>query len=153
MQRYTKEQSMGKILLWETEFFAVSTITGETNSYRGIFIQADTINNAIKHIRGMGMDYLQVTGTSFNSFEEILATDIFYNKLTNPKNIVKDMSYDEFMDWLELAVTKDDLLAAKRAFEKEGGLEDHIKIIDLHIKLKYGKDNEEDNEEDTEEVG
>jgi hypothetical protein len=145
---------MGKLLLWETEFFAVSVLTGDIKSYRGIFIQSDSISNALKQIRGLGFDYLQLTGNHYNSFEEVLMTDDFYEKLTNPKNIVEGMSFDEFMDWLELGASENDLLSAKKAFEKEEGMEEYIKIIDMQIKLKYGdkKDNkEEDN--NTEEMG
>lgn len=147
---------MAQLWLWETEFFAVSVMDGKIKSYRGIFIQADTLPNAVVAIRNMKLDYLQLTGEKYLNFEQVIMDDKFHDKLGNISELVKDMDFDEFSDWLELALTKEDLLKARRTLEKEVGLEKHIKIIDAYIKRyeeKGESDKEEDDEESKEEMG
>lgn len=131
------------MVLWETEFFALSVITGEVESFRGVYIKADTIVNAMLTVRNMELDYLQLTGNWFTDIEAVGMNEEFYKKLTSPKNIVENMSFDEFADWLDLALGKDDLIAAKREFEKEGGLDEHIKIINIYIE-KYDEKNKDE---------
>lgn len=134
--------------VWETEFYAVSVITGDLERFQGMYISGDTYQEAVKNIRLLKLDYVQLTGTSFASIQHAIMDEKFYQKLSDPKNIVKGMTYDDFSNWLDLALSKEDLLEARTAFEEVGGLEEYIKVIDAHIKVKY--DDKEDNEEEEE---
>jgi hypothetical protein len=142
-----------KKLLWETQFFAISAMTGEIETYRGMFIQSETLQNATKGMRALGLDYLQLTGVSYNSYDEIDKEETLYKALIDPHNIVKGMTFDDFMEWLEIATTEDDLLAAKEAFIEAKGLDEYVKVIDIHIKLKYGDKKKTKDEDDQEETG
>lgn len=66
--------------------------------------------------------------------KEIDKLDEAYQDLIKPESLVKDMSYDEFMEWLELG-TKEDIQAALKRFEEtESGMQHHCEI--MRIKLK-----------------
>ena len=54
-----------------------------------------------------------------------------YLGLIDPCEVVKGMSYDEFIDWLELG-TKDDILQAIKVFE-EKKLVEHVKIMNIYL--------------------
>jgi len=59
----------------------------------------------------------------------------------------RDINYDEFMDWLEIAEDEEDLgisslEAAKIQFEKFG-YDHHVRIIDIKIKSLKNKRDEE----------
>jgi len=133
-----------QLLLWETEFFALSVVSGVIESYTGVLIEATTLQEAMKISRDAGMDYLQFTGGAYESQQDYKVDKEFYQKLTNPHNIVGDMDYDQFCDWLDLATCVEDLQAARREFEKAKGLEEYIKVIDAQIKLKYDKENNQE---------
>ena len=124
---------------WETYFYAVSRITGEVTAYPGMHLMAPTYEDAMKFLKDKHLDYINLTGGYYESLEEMQIDEKFYKKLTNPKNIVKDMSYDDFVDWLDLADDKEDLLAARDAFEREEGMEEYVKIINSQIRHRYGK--------------
>jgi len=126
------------MILWKTEFFALSVITGEIETFDGAYIKADTITDAMVTMRAMGLDYLQLTGEWFKDSESVDMNNEFYKKLISPDTIIKDMSFDEFTDWLDLALEKEDLIAAREEFEKVEGLEDYVTIINIYIK-KYDK--------------
>lgn len=133
------------MVLWETEFYAISQITGEMQRYRGMFIQANSLQQAMKNARKMKLDYLQMTGDWYPDMEHVQMDKEFYAKLIDPIKMAA-MEYDEFNDWLDKAISKEDLLAARSEMEKVPTLEEHIKILDLHIKIKYD-DNEEEEED------
>lgn len=135
--------------VWETEFYAVSVVTGDLERFQGMYISGETYQEAVKNLRLMKLDYVQLTGTSFLSIQHAIMDEKFYQKLSDPRNIVKDMTYDDFSDWLDLALSKEDLLEAREAFVEAGDLEEYIKVIDAHIKVKY--DDKEDNSEEEKE--
>lgn len=144
-----------ELLLWETEFYALSVVTGEVERFSGTYVEAYTLQDALKSIRKLNLNYLQLTGTWFDTAQDILTDEAFYEKLTDPANIVKGMSYDDFQDWLDLALTRDDLVAALERFKKEKGLMDYVKVIEAYIKNYDEKDGKEDNSKESpdEEVG
>lgn len=135
------------MVLWETEFYAISMVTGKMERFRGMFIQAHTLQAAIEHARAIKLDYLQFTGTWYKDFDHVRMDEEFYNRLPN----IREMSYDDFVDWLDLALTKDDLMAVREEVLKIPELSEHLKVIDLQIKLKYGGEKKKGNEEDPEE--
>lgn len=137
-------------VLWETEFYAISVVTGKMERFRGMFISADNMQLATQAARIMKLDYLQLTGEWYESYEHVTMDDEFYKKLTDPHNIVKDMTFDEFMDWLELAIGIEDLEAAREEFIKAGDLEEYVKVINTHIKIKYGEEDQEENDPEDE---
>lgn len=144
MQKYIRNMRV-----WETEFYAVSYLTGELTRFTGMYITGSTYQIAVRNLRDLQLDYLQLTGVTFPSLEHAIMDEKFYSRLSDPKNIVKGMDYDDFNDWLSLAVDKKDLLSARDAFVEAGGLEEYIKAIDAFIKVKY--DDKEDTGEEEEE--
>lgn len=130
------------MLLWETEFFAVSMITGDIETFRGIFINANTLPDAQKSIRRMRMDFLQLTGNWFKNFEEVIKNDKFYKPIEKEEIDISSMSFDDFCEWLDNALTVDDLMEAKLIVKEtcEDPTE-YLKIIEIFIKQKNEKDN------------
>lgn len=151
------------MVLWETEFFAISVVTGEVECFAGIYIEAETMQQATSVMRRMGLDYLQLTGAWFLNAQEIkkemekegldvtmlgegnadrdpYELDKIYEGIIRPSNLVKNMSYDNFHDWLDLSDCREDLMSTLIAFKTEGGLEDYVKIIEIYIK-NYDKEN------------
>lgn len=123
---------------YETEFFALCVITGEIKPFIGTYVAAPDLSNALKFIRESGFDYLQLTGNYYKSYDEMISHTKFYQKLSDPKGLVKAMNYDDFNDWLDLALSIDDLNAAKIEFKKVE-LFEYVKIIDAYIKNKFLK--------------
>lgn len=138
---------------WETYFYAVSRLTGEVTAYPGMHLMAPTYEDALQFLKSRNLDYINLTGGYFDSLEQLMTNEKFYKKLTNPHNIVKDMTYDDFIDWLDLAETEEDLIYAKEAFKEEKGLEEYVKIIESQIKHRYGKKNKKKNNEKKEDSG
>ena len=134
-------------LLWETEFYAISVITGDLTIYRGTFIEAPTIQEAIRNARSRKFDYLQFTGEYFKNYESVLIKDLFHKRLEDPLQMM-DMGYDEFMDWLDLANDLRDLEIARDTFERYPELDDYRKVIELQIKIR---DNDSKKENDNQE--
>lgn len=52
--------------------------------------------------------------------------------IDNPLNIVGDMSYDEYCDWLDLG-TKEDLKATLEKFVSEKMPQDYIEILKIKL--------------------
>lgn len=141
------------MVLWETEFFAISVVTGEIERYRGVFINAMSLTEAYRAVRKMNMNFLQLTGDWFNNFEEVIKNDNFYNPIMNDDLNIQGMSFDDFCDWIDNALTVDDLLAAKEIVkETVGNPIEYLKIIDTYIKKKNEENNKEDSNEEGEEA-
>lgn len=66
---------------------------------------------------------------------DMMPDDETMRNIMHPANIVRDMDYDDFMDWLDIGGL-DDVLAARDAFN-ECGMMQHVNIIDSYIKNKY----------------
>lgn len=64
---------------------------------------------------------------------ESKSIDQIYLEIKRPRNLVKDMSFDDFCDWCDKG-TREDLEAALVEFEKDN-LPEHCRII----KYKLGK--------------
>lgn len=142
-----EHQKQNSKVLRETTFFGISQVTGLLQPFEGMYVQASTLPEAIHAARAAKLDYLQFTGRFFNSFEETLMNEGFYEKLTDPRNIVKNMNIDDFYEWLDLAVEKQDLLKAREEFSKHNELSEHVKVIDGHIKNKYEKKDDKETQD------
>ena len=66
--------------------------------------------------------------------KKFLNLELAYLELIEPENLVKRMSYEEFVEWAELG-TKEDLQFAICEFEK-AGLHDHVKIMEIVMRKK-----------------
>lgn len=138
------------MMLWETEIFALDMITGNLDRFRGTFIEANTLQEAIQKARKNGLTYLQFTGNFYRDAQHVMMEEEYYQKLVDPRNLTKDMDFDAFSDWLDLAETKEDLLAARQEFMKYPELSEHLKVIDARINLQYGnKSTGEENDQET----
>lgn len=136
-------------LLWETRFFALSQVSGEIVGYRGIFIQANTLPDAMKAIRNMNAPYLFLTGVWFKDFESVIMNDNFHDPIDKGTLDIESMSFDEFCDWLDNSLTVGDLIKAKKIVKDTVKTpEEHFKIIDTYIKRR---NNEETNQEENDE--
>ena len=65
--------------------------------------------------------------------EDNRLNDLYEEIISNPLNVIGNMSYDEYMDWLDMG-SEDDLRAALRVFEKNEMPEDYIEIIKIKLK-------------------
>ena len=132
-------------LLWETRFFALSQISGNLEGYRGIFIEALTITDAMKSVRKMNAPYLYLTGDWYRDFESIAQNDSFHKPIKEKTLNVEKMSFDDFCDWLDNSLTLDDLLQARNIVKETVKTpQEHFKIIDNYIKkIQDGKDQKE----------
>lgn len=136
--------------LWEAEFFAMDFETHELTNYTsGFYFEGVNFEEASKELKNSGLTYLRLTGKYFKDTQSVYDTNAFYEKIIKPSNLVKDMSYDDFIDWLDLG-DEEDVMAALDAFKKDGVTE-YVKIIKAYLKNRYGTKNEEknDNEEDS----
>lgn len=130
--------------LWEAEFLALNFVNGtiekviSTHYFLGV-----NMEQAQRSLVQAGMPWLRLTGNWFSTQQDALNYNQFYEVVKDPHTIVKGMTYDDFNDWLELG-TKEDIESAIEAFKEAGGLEDHIKVMEVHIKLKYGDKDEEE---------
>ena len=57
-----------------------------------------------------------------------------YLVLIHPEEMVREMTYDEFVDWVELG-TKEDIECAIEEFRKYN-LDDHVTIMEIVIARK-----------------
>tara|TARA_R100000541_G_scaffold57994_1_gene68622 strand:+ start:179 stop:607 length:429 start_codon:yes stop_codon:yes gene_type:complete len=137
-----------EIKLWEAEFLAVNFETGvvekiiSTNYFQGV-----NFEDACSSLNKSKMPWLRLTGNWFKDTEAAVDNVEFYEKLTQPSVLTDEMSYDDFLDWLELG-TEDDVKSAMEAFIKDG-LDEHVKIMKLHLKMKYGKkENKKDDDKE-----
>jgi len=137
--------------LWETEFYALSVLNGDLESFRGIFIEAPNIQEALRIVRRMKLDYLQLTGVWYKDFKAIRMEEEFEEVINEGFEAVKSMSYDEVMDWLDKASDREDLERLLIDFGNEKGMEEHKKIIEQYLKdYDKRKDSNESEEEDVE---
>jgi len=58
----------------------------------------------------------------------------FYEKMINPRELTRGMSYDEFTEWVELG-TIEEVESAISSFEKEN-MNEHVEIMKIYIKNK-----------------
>lgn len=134
--------------VWTTEFFAVNIVTGGVDKYKGTYIEAPDLATAVAGARAMGWDYLQFTGESYRDLDHAQMTAEFYDRLT--RDAIIEMNYNEFMDWLELIETEDELLTTRKYLSRFDEFEEHIKVINVKLK-EYAKENNEEKEEGDEE--
>lgn len=124
--------------LWETEYWAINFASGQIEAVvADHYVRAVNLEQAVFALSRMNMPWLKVNGNWFNNQQTATNHNEFYDKLSKPEVLTKDMSFDEFLDWLELG-TESDVRAAIAAFEKDG-LDEHVKVMKIHLKLKYGK--------------
>lgn len=133
------------MVLWETEFYAISVVTGTVERFRGMFVQAHSLQEAFLAAREMKLDYLQFTGEWFRDFDHVRMDETFYKQLLQDQ--VLKMDFDEFLDWLDLASTKKDLIVAREHFSDLDDFTEHVKIIDMKIKQYEEKKKDNNSEE------
>ncbi len=70
-----------------------------------------------------------------NEWNESL--DQMFLELKDPRELVKDMNYDEFSDWIEQG-TAEEIECAIAAFE-DVGLTEHVKVMKVYVNRMYKK--------------
>lgn len=124
--------------LWETEYWVINFATGTMERViSDEYVPAMNAQQAAEKLVASGKPWLRLTGQWFNQKQEVIDHNEFYEKLSTPSVLTEDMNFDEFLDWLDLG-TEEDVQAAIKAFEKDG-LDEHVKVMKVHLKLKYGK--------------
>ena len=58
---------------------------------------------------------------------------LYQNITADPWNLIKDMTYNEYMDWLDIG-TKEDLEATLEVFEKSNVPKCFIDILKIELK-------------------
>lgn len=135
--------------LWELEYWAMNFVTGTLESIiSDEYVSAVNAQHAAEKLTTIGKPWLRLTGNWFNDVPSVQNHNAFYEKLTQPSTLVEDMTYNEFMDWLELSDCKEDIQSAIEAFEVDG-LTEHVKIMKIYLKDKYGDEEENDDQEET----
>lgn len=135
--------------LWETEYWAINFASGKIEGVISAhYIRAVNLEQAVSALAGMNMPWLRVNGNWYMNEQTAVNHNEFYEKLSKPSVLTEDMSFDEFLDWLDLG-TESDVRAAIAAFEKDG-LTEHVKVMKVHLKLKYGNKKKDDNKDEEE---
>ena len=60
-----------------------------------------------------------------------------YLDMIEPKKLVEGMSYDDFVDWVEIG-TREDIECAIRVF-KNWGLNDHVRVMEIVLERETYK--------------
>lgn len=127
-----------EIKLWEAEFLAVNFETGvvekiiSTNYFQGV-----NFEDACSSLNKSKMPWLRLTGNWFKDTEAAVENVEFYQRASEPISITTEGGYDEFLDWLDSG-TEDDIRDIMEAYKADGFYE-HVKIMRLHLKMKYGE--------------
>ena len=144
--------------MFETEFYALSIMTGDIQKYLGDYIIAPSIDKAVQILRDAENDYLQVNGkwkyieeaddadfnyeVSIEKVEEIIDEEL--ENASKAISFIKDLEYDDFIDYLESLSLYElqNLLINLGKNKKDLKLKG---IIATHIKLNHKEDgNKED---------
>ena len=131
-------------LLWETEFFAISIITGRVRVYNGMLIQAESFVSAYEKLRDLKQDFLQLNGVWYKDpdIQEAKRESKEMRRKVAKENdkpiksikvINEDFSYDEFMDWLDGFSTSAGIKKVLTQYERKG-LEKEMEIIKLYLR-------------------
>lgn len=132
---------------WEVEYFAMDSVIGKLVRVLADFlIEHENMEGASGKLALLGSHHYRLSGNWFKTPQDAINTRDFYDALTDPHNIVKGMSYDDFIDWLNLSSEREDIVKAIARFKEAGDLEDHIKVMELHLKLKYDVDTKTDDD-------
>lgn len=131
-------------VLWETEFFAISMLSGQLEKYRGLYIKAKEFTEAMKWMRAFNLTHLQLTGRYFNNFDEVVRSNMSKEgEMDIYKMDISKMAFDDFMDMLDNAETIEDLIDIKEMVVRDEAPEAYINIINNRID-EY--ENEEEDE-------
>lgn len=144
--------------VWQSEYFALNFQTGELE--RAIsphFFQGVNFEQAQLSLVRAKLPWLRLTGNWFINQEdqaklvtsgentEVDELTDFYEGFIDPKELTKDMSVDDFLDWLNISDKLDDILATLKQF-KAAGMGKHVRLIIVHLKHKYNYEANQDGE-------
>lgn len=135
---------------WESEVFVLNLETGEMmrtispHYFQGVnFEQAQQslVKSGLKHVRLTGNWFIgeqqpQTLALPEHSNELIDELDEAYLDLIDPRELVKDMSLDDFIDWLNISDELEDILATMQQFVR-AGMKEHVQVIVGHLGHKY----------------
>ena len=140
---------------WESECVALNFNTGELQKVISpIYFQGVNFEQAQKALVKSNMPCLRLTGNYLlDEFLEVIPegqdeqredsniTQIVdaYDNIIDPKVLTKNMTIDDFIDWLDLASSVEDILAAMKIFKREGFLK-HYRLMLGYIRHKYNYD-------------
>lgn len=120
---------------------AISPRTGLLTTYELGFIEAESLVEAIRVCEEEGLPFITVSpfednskGVIYKREEDLNAA---YQNISSPSKLVEGMTFDDFMDWLELARNREDVLSAIKAFEREEGMENYIKVMRQYLKDNF----------------
>lgn len=141
--------------VWQSEYFALNFRTGELE--RAIsphYFEGVNFEQGQLSLVKANMPWLRLTGNWFinkdnaplalteGNSSEVDKLNDFYEGFIDPKELTKDMSVDDFLDWLDISDELEDILATLTKF-REAGMEKHIRLIVGHLKHKYGHDEQD----------
>jgi len=123
--------------------YAKSPRTGLDTNYFVGYVSASNLEEAIRSYEEDNMPWVTVIAEA-KEIDVVKDIKKEYTDTINPREIVKDMNYDDFMDWLSISEGRDYIESAIKAFSKEGDdLLDYVLIMKQFLKDKYGDRSEE----------
>lgn len=138
--------------VWQTQLTAINHKTGDLEQFISPhYFQGYNYQHAHESLSKSGMDYLQLTGVWFNSVDDAMNHTKFYETFSEPYNLTKGMTFDEFHDWLALG-EMDDVIAALYRFREDGRVQQYVEMIEGYLKHKYGWKEDEGEEKGSEEA-
>ncbi len=147
--------------VWQTEYFALNFLTGEMErAISDYYFEGVNFEQAQLSLVRAKKPWLRLTGNWFINKADIKedfdlpevisesrdAGDIrddLYKAISDPENLVKDMSVDDFLDWLNISDKLDDILATQKAFLKSKVDDKYNRLIIGHLKHKYNYGSED----------
>lgn len=142
--------------VWQSEYFALNFATGEMErAISDMYFEGTNFEQAQLSLVRSNKPWLRLTGNWFidttSNLPEVVAEsrdagDIrsdLYKEISDPENLVKDMSVDDFLDWLNISDKLDDILATQKAFLKSNVDDKFNRLIVGHLKHKYNYGSED----------
>lgn len=128
--------------VWETKIIAIDRNTGELTEFiSSHYIEAPDFYQANVRVVQTGLPYLYLTGSWYNSFQDVENHQKILRGIKDPKAFVEDITADEFYDWLSLG-DREDLDDILEAFKKIEGLEEYVSMIEGYRSYKYPKNDQ-----------
>ncbi len=126
---------MNKVV-WQSQVTAINHQTGDLEQFISPhYFEGVNFQEAHENLKKSNLVYLQLTGVWFKSVDEAVNHTKFYEDFSEPYNLTRGMSFDEFHDWLALG-TEEDVIAALERFRQDGRVQSYVEMIEGYLKHK-----------------
>lgn len=127
--------------LWESEHFSLNLLTGEIEKIKSEYcFEGVNFEQGQLALVKSKLPHLRLTGGWYEKGGETIEKLInVYEELVDPVELVKYLTDDEFLDWLDEG-TEEDVRATLSKFQ-ESKMGKYLGFIIGHLKHKYGSKN------------